>query len=66
MALDEPQQNDATFTDQEITFVIEKDLFDQAKPILVDYVESAQGAGFALTSSLPDGGGCSPEGGGCC
>jgi Fe-S cluster assembly iron-binding protein IscA len=62
MALDELQDNDVIFTDKDITYLIEKELFDQAKPIKVDYVESSPGAGFQLTSSLPSGGNC----GGCC
>ena len=57
MALDEPQQNDVTFTDQGITFAIDKDLLAEAKPIRVDFVESVNGSGFQLTSSLPAGGG---------
>jgi Fe-S cluster assembly iron-binding protein IscA len=58
MALDEQQDNDMTFTDRNINYVIEKDLFDKAKPIRIDFVESLQGSGFQLTSSLPAGGGC--------
>lgn len=58
MALDEPQENDLTFADQGITFAVDKDLFDKAKPIRVDFVESVGGSGFRLTSSLPSGGGC--------
>ncbi len=58
MALDEPQQNDLTFTDQGITFAIEKDLYEKAKPIRVEFVESPNGSGFQLTSNLPSGGGC--------
>ena len=58
MALDEQQDNDMTFTDRNINYVIEKDLFDKAKPIRIDFVESLQGSGFQLTSSLPVGGGC--------
>ncbi len=58
MALDEPQESDVTFTDQGITFAIEKQLFEDAKPIRVDFVESANGSGFQLTSNLPSGGGC--------
>jgi Fe-S cluster assembly iron-binding protein IscA len=58
MALDEPQDNDMTFTDQGISFAIDKDLFEQAKPIKVDYVKTLEGAGFQLTSSLPSGGCC--------
>jgi Fe-S cluster assembly iron-binding protein IscA len=58
MALDEPQESDVKFTDQNITFSIDKDLFEKAKPIRVDFVESVNGSGFELTSSLPKGGGC--------
>ncbi len=58
MALDEPQETDLTFTDQGITFAIEKKLFEDAKPIRLDFVESVNGSGFQLTSSLPSGGEC--------
>jgi len=58
MALDEPQENDVTFTDQGISFAIEKGLFEEAKPIRVDYVETLDGSGFQLSSNLPTGGGC--------
>ena len=58
MALDEPQENDVTYTDDGVTFAIEKDLFEKAKPIQVDYVESAQGSGFTLASKLPKSAGC--------
>jgi len=62
MALDELQKNDLTFTDQEVQFIIDKDLFEEAKPIRIDFIESPGGAGFQITSSLPAGdcgGGCS-------
>jgi iron-sulfur cluster assembly protein len=58
MALDEPQENDITFTDQGITFAIEKKLFEDAKPIRVDFIESINNSEFQLTSNLPTGGGC--------
>ena len=58
MALDEPQENDLTFVDRGITFAVDKDLFDKAKPICVDFVEAVGGSGFQLTSSLPTCGGC--------
>jgi iron-sulfur cluster assembly protein len=57
MALDEPQESDVTYTFEGLTFTIEKDLFEQAKPIRVDFVESARGSGFQLASSLVAGGG---------
>lgn len=59
MALDEPGSEDHVFDEKGTKFVIEKDIFEQAKPINVDYVESPHGAGFRLTSNLSAaGGGC--------
>ena len=58
MALDEPQESDFTYTDDGVTFAIEKNLFEEAKPIRVDYGESAQGSGFTLASKLPRSAGC--------
>jgi Fe-S cluster assembly iron-binding protein IscA len=58
MALDEPQASDVTYTEHGVTFAIEKGLFEEVKPIRVDFVESAQGSGFQLSSSLAKGDGC--------
>jgi Fe-S cluster assembly iron-binding protein IscA len=58
MALDEQQDTDVVFKVRDITYLVEKELFDQAKPIKVDFVESFMGSGFQLTSSLPAGGSC--------
>jgi iron-sulfur cluster assembly protein len=58
MALDEPQDKDMTFTDKGVTFAVEKDLFEKAKPIGIDFVESTGGSGFKITSSLAMGDGC--------
>ncbi|MCX5805422.1 MAG: hypothetical protein NT178_07930 [Proteobacteria bacterium] len=58
MALDEPQKDDMVFTDHGITFTIDKNLFEEAKPVSIDFVESLNGSGFAITSNLPTGGGC--------
>jgi Fe-S cluster assembly iron-binding protein IscA len=58
MALDEPKESDVTFNDQGIMFAIEKDLFEQADPIGIDFVETPDGSGFSLTSNLTKNGGC--------
>jgi iron-sulfur cluster assembly protein len=58
MALDEPKTNDVAFIDQGITFTIERALFEEAKPIRLDFVESPGKSGFQLASSLPAGSGC--------
>jgi len=39
-------------------FAIEKDLFEQADPIGIDFVETPDGSGFSLTSNLTKNGGC--------
>jgi iron-sulfur cluster assembly protein len=64
MALDEPQANDELFDEKGIKFIIEKDLFDRAKPISVDFVQSAMGAGFMIKSELTKSEGCG-SGGSC-
>ena len=65
MALDEPGNDDQVFDEKGTKFVIEKDLFNQAQPITVDFIDTPHGSGFKLTSSLAptDGGSC---GGSCC
>jgi iron-sulfur cluster assembly protein len=57
MALDEPRDGDEQFQQQGITFVMTKDLFEQVKPVYVDFIETEKGSGFQVTSSL-DAGDC--------
>ena len=52
MALDEPREADEIFEEKGITFLMEKELFDQAKPVSVDFIESDRGSGFKVASSL--------------
>jgi Fe-S cluster assembly iron-binding protein IscA len=75
MALDESKEDDELFKKDEITFMINKDLFESAKPITVDYITTRMGSGFKLTSSLDAGRSCgtscgssddSSDGGSCC
>ena len=63
MALDEPKDNDEILDDNGVTYLIEKKLLEDAKPISVDFVESAMGAGFSIASSLKKEGGCGSD---CC
>jgi iron-sulfur cluster assembly protein len=63
MALDESKEDDEVFKKDEVTFMIDKELFEQAKPITVDYIISGRGSGFKLTSSLDNADQC---GGSCC
>lgn len=48
MALEEPEKNDIIFVEQGITFAIDRDLLEKARPIQLDYSE----AGFQLISSM--------------
>jgi Fe-S cluster assembly iron-binding protein IscA len=66
MALDEPKIEDEVFDEKGTKFVIDKDLLNQAKPINVDFIETARGSGFKLTSALvaPEGG-CGSSCSGC-
>ncbi|MBN2539429.1 MAG: hypothetical protein JXB09_05220 [Deltaproteobacteria bacterium] len=62
MSLDEAKEGDKIFKEDGITFLIEEQLFEQAKPINIDFITSDRGSGFSITSSL-SGGGCE---GTCC
>ena len=57
MALDEPKDDDEVVKDNGFTFLINKELYDQAKPINVDFIDSGMGQGFSISSKLQLGGG---------
>ena len=59
MALDEPSDNDEVIKDNGVTYLIDKNLLEQAKPINVDFVTGDRGSGFSITSNLPKGDSCS-------
>jgi Fe-S cluster assembly iron-binding protein IscA len=59
MALDESKPNDEIFEDRGVTYLVEKELFEKVKPIAVEFITTARGGGFKLTSSLkPPEGAC--------
>jgi len=58
MALDEPKDDDKVMKSNGITFLINKELFEQATPISVDFVSSAMGSGFSISSKLQGGNSC--------
>jgi len=58
MALDEPGDKDEVFDDRDLTYIIEKGLYEQIKPIKVDYVNSYMGAGFDISSRMNMGASC--------
>ena len=52
LALDESKEEDAVFDTNGLTFVIEQEFYDKIKPVKVDYIESAMGAGFNIESTM--------------
>lgn len=58
MALDGPKEDDETFNDNGITYVINSQLLEQVKPVNVDYIDTPMGAGFKISSNLASGGSC--------
>ena len=52
MALDEPKNEDEIFEEKGTKFIVDKDLFIQAKPINIDFIDTPNGSGFKLTSGL--------------
>ncbi len=58
MALDESKEDDEIFKENGLTFTINKDLLELAKPITVDYVVTRMGSGFKLSSGLDTGSSC--------
>jgi iron-sulfur cluster assembly protein len=57
LALDEPNDNDGTYDISGLTYVVDKELMEQATPIKIDFM----GRGLTITSSLVFEEGC----GGC-
>jgi iron-sulfur cluster assembly protein len=58
MALDESKAEDEVFEDRGITYLVEKELFEKVKPITVDFITTARGSGFKLTSGLSEESAC--------
>ena len=52
LVLDESGNENAIFTEKGITFIVNKDLYERAKPIKIDFVETPMGSGFHISSSL--------------
>jgi len=63
MSLDEAKEGDKIFKEDGVTFLIDEQLFEQARPINIDFIDSDRGSGFSITSSLSTGATCDA---GCC
>ncbi|MCW5202011.1 hypothetical protein VU10_00635 [Desulfobulbus sp. US1] len=61
MALDEPKENDESFEEGGVQFLVEQGLLKTCGAIKVDFLEAGYRSGFSITSDNPIGGG----GGGC-
>jgi iron-sulfur cluster assembly protein len=59
MALDEPKDDDEVTVNNGITYMINKQLLDEVKPVSVEFMESPHGSGFAINSNLKKAGSCS-------
>ncbi|MCU0560399.1 MAG: hypothetical protein MUD16_09425 [Desulfobacterales bacterium] len=63
MALDEPRETDQVFNVNGFKFIVDKDFYEKAKPVKVDFM----GYGFRISSNLQLGAaGCGGCGGGSC
>jgi HesB-like selenoprotein len=65
MAMDEPNVNDEVIKDNNITYLIDKELYNNIKPINIDFIDSDMGSGFSITSKLSEGDSCGSCGSGC-
>jgi iron-sulfur cluster assembly protein len=61
LALDESKENDETFEEGGVQFLVEPGLLKTCGAIKVDFLEAGHRSGFSITSDKPIGGG----GGGC-
>lgn len=52
MALDEPKEGDEIVKNNGVTYLVDKQLLEQVKPIVVDFIESGWGSGFSIKSNL--------------
>ena len=64
LALDESTESDLTFKIDGITFVVNKDLMEKARPIKVDFIDSGMRKGYSIESNLSTGN--NPSCGGSC
>jgi Fe-S cluster assembly iron-binding protein IscA len=58
LAQDEPNEDDKVFTQEGIIYIVNivnKDLFEQVRPIEVDFIDTPRGSGFFIFSNLGKG-----------
>jgi len=52
MALDEPKEDDQVFDESGITYIVNKQLLEQVKPIQIDFVKTDRGSGYRISADL--------------
>jgi len=52
MALDEPRDTDETINDEGLTFLVDKQLFEMAKPFRIDFESTETGGEFSISCPL--------------
>lgn len=52
LTLDDSRENDIVTTIEGIPFVVDKDLYERAKPFFIDFILRNPGGGFRLASRL--------------
>ena len=52
MTLDESNDDDEILNDKDVTYLVNKALFEQVKPIAIDFVSTPRGSGFKLSSAM--------------
>jgi len=65
LALDEPKENDETFEEGGVQFLVEQGLLNTCGAIKVDFLEAGYRSGFSITSDKPVGGGGGCSAGSC-
>jgi len=55
---DEPTDDDLRLDENGVAFIIDKTVYEQAKPISIDYSENPVTPGFLVSSALDSGAGC--------
>jgi Fe-S cluster assembly iron-binding protein IscA len=52
MVLDEPTADDEIFREAGISFAINKKLYEEVKPIQLEYLQTGRGSGYKISSNM--------------
>lgn len=52
LALDDKREDDVLFQERTLTFIINRDLFERAKPIKVDFIAGEKNFGFTVIANF--------------